>query len=218
MANKRKPHKQHPHASLERTRQQLAWEAARIITESGMDDFRHARHKAATRLGVHDLALLPDHQEIAHALQAHQRLFHHDAAHAQQCYQLREAALQAMAFFRAFAPRLTGAVLEGHVDRHTAVCLHLHCDDPATVPQFLQEHGIPAQSRVRRLRLDRQRTADVDVWSFVAAQSPFELVVLPLAALRQPPLAAGDNQPARRANAAQLQAMLEAQAKENSAA
>lgn len=190
-------------------RQQLAAGAARIMAESHIDDFQHARRKAATRLGINDPALLPDEHEIEQALRDYRQLFGNDAQHLALLQAQRQAALQAMLFLQAFEPRLTGALLDGHADEHSALCLHLHCDDPTAVAQFLHEHGIPAQSRVRRLRLSRQHTADVDVWTFKAGQTPFELVVLPLAALRQPPLAKGSNHPENRTSLAQLRKLLD---------
>lgn len=192
-----------------RLRQQLARTAARLMAENHIDDFHHAKRKAAAQLGIHSPALLPDNSEIEQALRDYRRLFRDDAQHQALLHTQRQAALQAMRFFQAFEPRLTGATLEGYADTHSAICLHLHCDTPETVSIFLNEHGIPAQSRMRRIRLDRQHSADVDVWTFTADQSAFELVVLPLSALRQPPLTEGDNHPPNRASLAQLQKMLD---------
>ncbi|MDO4708668.1 MAG: hypothetical protein Q4B94_02425 [Pseudomonadota bacterium] len=202
--------KKHKSADMrqQQTRQHLAWEAARIMSASGIHDFRYAQHKAATRLGISNPALLPDKSEIEQALRDYQRLFRDDAKQLALLQTQRQAALQAMVFFQAFEPRLTGAALEGYADTHSAICLHLHCDTPETVSVFLHEHGIPAQSSIRRIRLDRQHTADVDVWTFTADQIAFELVVLPLSALRQPPLAEYDDRPARRASLAQLRSLL----------
>jgi hypothetical protein len=69
--------------------------------------------------------------------------------------------------------------------------VHLHSDDPEAVHRFLDEQGIPAESRVRRLRLDRERSLDVPVWVFSAEELTFDLAVLPYDALRQAPLQAG---------------------------
>ncbi|PJK07745.1 hypothetical protein CO610_08930 [Lysobacteraceae bacterium NML95-0200] len=191
-----------------RLRQQLASTAARLMAENHINDFHHARRKAAALLGIHTPAFLPDNAEIEQALRDYRRLFRDDTQHQALLHTQRQAALQAMRFLQAFEPRLTGAALEGYADTHSAICLHLHCDTPEMVSIFLHEHGIPAQSRIRRIRLDRQHSADVDVWTFTADQTAFELVVLPLSALHQPPLAEGDNHPANRASLAQLRKLL----------
>jgi len=76
------------------------------------------------------------------------------------------------------------------------------------VQRFLEEHRIPAESRMRRLRLDRERTMDVPVWVFSAEGLTFDVAVLPYDALRQPPLSSIDEKPMRRASAAQLRSLL----------
>lgn len=177
------------------------------MAESGIGDYHQAKMKAAHQLGIHDDASLPRNAEIDEALREHQRLFAGDR-HAQQLRQRREAAQQAMAFLHAFSPRLVGPVLEGTADAHSAVQLHLFVDDADAVQRFLEEHGIPSDARVRRLRLDRQRSLDAPTWLFVAESLNFELVVLPYDALRQAPLSAVDDKPMRRASLAQLRQLL----------
>ncbi|MDO5505586.1 MAG: hypothetical protein Q4F49_04745 [Pseudoxanthomonas suwonensis] len=204
--------RQHAHQqAVTRTRERrhrLANEAARLMAESGIRDYRLAKRKAAQRLGIHDDASLPRNREIEDALRQYHRLFGDGAAQASRLQQQREAALRALEFFAPFQPRLIGAALEGHVDAHSAVCLHLHSDDPQQVAAFLQEHRIPAESSMRRLRLDRSRQRDVDVWLFSAEECAFDLTVLPLAALRQAPLSSVDERPMARASAAQLRHLL----------
>ena len=60
-------------------RRALAQEAARIMAEHGIEDFLQAKRKAADRLGVNDVAVLPKNIEIEAALRAHQRLFGRDS-------------------------------------------------------------------------------------------------------------------------------------------
>ena len=199
----------HVHAQT-RTRErrhQLAHEAARLMAEGGIRDYHQAKLKAAARLGIHDDASLPRNREIEEALREYQRLFG-GAAQADALGARRRAALQALDFFAAFDPRLVGPVLDGTADAHSPVALHLHADDPRALPQFLDQHGIPAQARSRRVRLDRAREGEFDVWLFSADGLAFDLTVLPHDALRQAPLAGTDEKPMRRASAAQLRALL----------
>ena len=86
--------------------------------------------------------------------------------------------------------------------------VHLYSDDAQAVDRFLDEAGIPAQERSRRLRLDRDREGEFPVWMFSAEELAFELVVLPAVALRQAPLSGIDEKPMRRASAAQLRQLL----------
>lgn len=193
---------QHAQSRLRERRERLAGEAARLMAESGIADYHQAKLKAAQRLGIHDDASLPRNTEIEAALRAYQRLFRRDAA--EEVSRRREAALEAMRFFRAFEPRLVGPVLEGTADERSPVLLHLHVEDADAVVRFFDEHDIPAQPRSRRLRLDRHRDGDFPAWVFSADGLPFDVTVLPLGVLRQAPLSPVDEKPMRRASAAQL--------------
>ncbi|MGS1078027.1 hypothetical protein [Pseudoxanthomonas beigongshangi] len=199
--------RQHAETRTRERRHRLAHEAARLMAEGGIRDFHQAKLKAASRLGIHDDASLPRNREIEDALREYQRLFAGEA-HVQGLRQRREAALRALDFFRDFSPRLVGPVLEGTADANSAVLLHAHSDDPDALPRFLDEHGIPSESRMRRLRLDRERSLDASVWLFSAEDLSFDVTVLPLDALRQAPLSNVDEKPMRRASLAQLRQLL----------
>lgn len=203
--------RQHPQPAsqtrVNERRQRLAQEAARLMAEGGSRDFHQAKRKAAERLGISDDALLPRNSEIEEALREYQRLFQPGTQAA--VHQRRQAALQALEFFAAFHPRLVGPVLDGTADSHSPVTLHLHTDDPDAAPRFLEQHGIPAESRSRRLRLDRERSGDFPSWHFSADGIAFDITVLPHDVLRQAPLSGLDQKPVRRASASQLRQLLE---------
>ncbi len=199
--------RQHAETRTRERRRRLAHEAARLMAEGGIRDYHQAKLKAASRLGIHDDASLPRNREIEEALREYQRLFAGDGQR-EALQQRREAALPAMAFFATFSPRLFGPVLEGTADASSPISLHLHSDDPYAIARFLQEHGIPAEARSRRLRMDRQRTSDLPVWVFSAEGLAYDLTVLPALALRQAPLSAMDERPMRRASEAQLRQVL----------
>ena len=212
----RKPSRQHAQehseARLKERRQRLAQEAARLMAESGSRDYQQAKLKAALRLGIADEASLPRNREIDEALREYQRLFQPDNASALRLR--REAALRALEFFAVFEPRLVGPVLDGTADQRSAVTLHLHSDDADAASRFLEQHGIPAEVRSRRLRLDRERSGEFPVWLFSADDIAFDLTVLPHDVLRQAPLSALYQKPLRRASAVQLRQLL---AQENTA-
>ena len=197
----------HAQTRTRERRQRLAHEAARLMAEGGVRDYHQAKLKAAQRLGIHDDASLPRNREVEDALREYQRLF----AGSDQPAELRirrEAAVRALEFFRGFEPRLVGAVLDGTADANTAVALHVHEDDADAIPRWLDEHGVPAESRSRHLRLDRDREGDFPVWLFGAEGLSFDVTVLPADVLRQAPLSGVDGNPMRRASISQLQALL----------
>lgn len=190
-------------------RRRLAIEAARLISEGGIRDYGLAKRKAAQRLGIGDEPSLPRNSEIDDALREHQRLFRADQPDALR--RRREAAIEAMEFFAGFHPRLVGAVLEGSADDHSAVCLHLFCDEPETFARFLAEHRIPAHPASRTLRLDRSRSAEFPVWLFSAGEVAFDVTVLPEVLRRQAPLDRGGEKPMRRAGLGELRALIAAE-------
>jgi hypothetical protein len=202
--------RQHAHAHAEtitrERRHRLAHEAARLMAESGMRDFHQAKLKAAERLGIFDDASLPRNREIEDALREYQRLFQRD--NAAELRQRREAAMRALEFFKPFDPRLVGPVLDGTADARSAVSLHLYSDDEDAAPRFLEQHGIPTESRSRRLRLDREREGEFPVWLFTAEDIAFDITVLPLDVLRQAPLSGVDKKPMKRASLVQLRQLL----------
>jgi hypothetical protein len=199
--------RQHAETRIHERRTRLAQEAARLMAVGGIRDFHQAKLKAAERLGIHDDASLPRNREIEDALREYQRLFQGDAT-ADALHRRREAALHALEFFAAFDARLVGPVLEGTADANTPVALHLYSDDAGAVARSLEERGIPAEARGRRLRLDRERDFDAEVWLFAADGIAFDLTVLPRDTLRQAPLSPIDEKPMRRASLAQLRALL----------
>lgn len=199
--------RQHAETKTRERRARLAHEAARLIAESGIRDFHQAKLKAAQRLGIHDDASLPRNREIEEALREYQRLFQSDSQTG-ELRRRREAALRALEFFAPFDARLVGPVLDGTADGNSPVHLQLYTDDAEAVPRFLDDHRIPAETRNRRIRLDRERALDCPVWLFSAEELSFDLTVLPHAALRQAPLSSIDEKPMRRATAAQLRELL----------
>lgn len=168
-------------------RRHLAYEAARIVAEHGHGELSRARRKAAERAGIGDRRCWPDNEEIEEALRAHRRLFQSERQ-AMALRRLREQALPAMRSFAAFAPRLVGPVLSGTGDGSQGLRLHLFADNPEDVVLALLDRGIPWQEREGVLRYGGGLRRTHPLFSFVAGETPFELVVLPCVARRHPPL------------------------------
>jgi hypothetical protein len=189
------------------TRARIAFEAARLISESGIRDYALAKRKAAARLGVDAESEWPKNAEIEDALREHQRLFH-GGDQPQRLRMLRETAIEAMRFFAPFEPRLVGAVLDGSADEHSAVCLHLFSDDPDAPTRHLEEHGMSYDGSSRRLRFDKEGEMDFPVLQFAVDDVAIDATVFPYDGLRQAPLDRIDGKPMRRATKASVEALL----------
>ena len=191
----------------EHLRRALAQEAARIMAEQGIDDYRLAKRKAAERLGATDIAVLPKNIEIEEALADHQRLFE-SHTHSSTLRDLRRTALQAMRLLKRFEPRLVGPVLSGTASAHSEVNLHLFAEGAESVALHLLDNGIPHRIAERRLRYEPDRLVPYPVVRFVAGNQDIDAVVFPINGIRQSPASPVDGRPMRRANAEELESLL----------
>jgi hypothetical protein len=188
-------------------RLRLAQEAARIMVETGNQDFLMAKRKAAAHLSATDTRQLPSNQEIELALREYLRLFR-STTQPRALQKLRETALTAMQFFRAYDPRLVGPVLHGTADTNTPVTLHVFTDTSEDISFELLEHQIPFETLDKHLRLPADEYADFPGFRFVANEIQVEVVVFPLSRHLPAPLSPVDGKPMQRANMATLQELL----------
>jgi len=190
-------------------RRALAQEAARIMAQHGIHDFLTAKRKAAERLGVTDSSVLPRNTEVEDALAEYQRLF--DAGgHAQTLQAQRRAALHAMHWLTAFQPRLVGAVLSGTATEHADIQLHLFADCAENVTLQLMDRGVAHEITARRVRLDAERIKAFPGLRFAVHNRCIEATVFPPDGIRQAPVSPVDGRPMRRADVAELEALLDA--------
>jgi hypothetical protein len=195
----------------DRQRRVLAQEAARIIVDHGVRDYRVAKIKAAERLGMNTRGALPGNAEIERAVSEHLLLFSGDA-HARLLHGLRRSALAAMTLLTDYSPRLVGSVLAGTADENSAINLHVFADSPEAVAMFLEAEGIACELYERRLKMRRGREVRPDAfagYAFVYEGESVEATVFPIDGIRQAPISPIDGKPMRRANEKGVRALLE---------
>jgi hypothetical protein len=194
----------------ERERNVVAQEAARIIVDQGVRDYRLAKTKAAERLGLGSRGSLPGNTEIELAVSEHLILFGGDQ-HASFLLKMRKAALAAMHLLEAFSPRLVGPVLAGTADENSAVNLHVFSDSPEAVALYLGDKDIPCRLYERRLKSRRGRNISPDVFAgyeFAFKDEPIEATVFSIDGIRQAPISPIDGKPMRRADIKSVKALL----------
>ena len=192
----------------ERTRQVVAQEAARIIVNHGVRDYRVAKQKAAERLGVGTRGSLPGNSEIEAAVAEHLQLFGGDD-HADHLRLMRVAALSAMELLSAFTPRLVGPVLAGTADENSAVNLHVFADSPEAVALELEQIGVSYRSYERRLKSRRDQLETYSGFEFHHNHSAIQATVFPVDGIRQAPMSPVTGKPMKRVDTAAVQQMLE---------
>ena len=190
-------------------RRALAQEAARIMAEHGIDDFLQAKRKAADRLGVNDVAVLPKNVEIEAALRAHQRLLGR-GAHDHMLKEQRRVALDTMRLLEEFQPRLVGSVLTGTATSFSDINLHLFADRSESVAIRLIEIGVPHQFYERRVKMDAERSVVYPALRFEASSRTVDATVFPIDGIRQSPYSPVDGRPMRRADAREVSDLIDA--------
>lgn len=189
------------------TRQRVALEAARIMSEEHLNDFSRARQKAAERLGITTRNDMPTNQEIEFELRSYRSIFSNESA-TNGLLSQRQAALEAMKFFETFKPRLVGSVLDGTADVHDAVQLHLFSNLPEDFILFLMENSVDFDQRDETVRYKSGKTQTVPCFYFRAGDIPFHIFVFPLLDIRQAPLSNVSGSALKRAGIEEVRSLL----------
>lgn len=133
-------------------REQLAYQAAKLMAEDGITDHAFAKRKAARQLGAADTQHLPSNQEVDEALHSYRALYQ-QKSHPGILHQLRAEALTTMQLLAEFQPYLTGSVLNGTAGEHSDINLILFSDDAKAVLLFLLKHKIDFEDGAWKLRV-----------------------------------------------------------------
>jgi hypothetical protein len=136
-------------------RRQLAYLAARLMAEEGVQDFGTAKQKAARQSGLADANLLPDNHQIEEALREYQGLYQ-SADQPAELRHLREVAVKVMRDFEQFRPALVGAVLTGTANQFSEVMLQLFTDDPKGLTLFLLNRRYRFEMGEKRVRIGNE--------------------------------------------------------------
>lgn len=191
----------------DRARQVLAQEAARIIVEQGIDDFRVAKTKAAERLGMSTRGALPGNSEIEAAVSEYLLLFGGES-HIDLLQNLRRSAIAAMQILAQFEPRLVGPVLQGTANANSSINLHLFTDTPELVAFRFDEITLSYKPFERRLKSRRDRVETYAGFRFIQNDWPVEATVFPFDGMRQAPISPVDGRPMKRADQPSVERLL----------
>lgn len=188
-------------------RERIAQLAARLMAEDGIQDYAHAKRKAARQMGAPDTQSLPSNGEVEQALRAYQDLYQkdeHDACLAR----LRQEALDVMKTLERFNPHLTGSVLTGTAGRHSDINLQLFADSAKEVELFLLTGRVPYETGSRRLRVG-DVIREVPVFTVFGEQAKIDIAVLAPEDLRLGSRNTADGRTPERAKIKQVAALVE---------
>ena len=192
----------------ERARLVVAQEAARIIVNQGVRDYRVAKQKAAERLGLNARGSLPGNTEIEAAVADYLQIFGGES-HQDLLRIMRTAALSAMELLASFSPRLVGPVLIGTADENSAVNLHVFADSPEMVAMEIGDMGIQFRAYERRLKSRHGQVEMYAGFEFNHRNEMIQATVFPIDGIRQAPMSPIDGKPMKRVDAESVQELLQ---------
>ena len=163
-------------------RNHIAYLAARLMAEDGIEDYALAKRKAARQAGMPETRELPTNEEVEEAFRTYQQIYHHEE-HRNRLRVLRETAVWAMRELARFNPHLTGSVLNGNAGKYADVNLQLFTDNEKTVELYLIDRRIPYTSAQSRLYLGEEMRT-VPVYTLNDHGTDIELTVLSTLDLR----------------------------------
>ena len=165
-------------------RSRIAYLAARLMAEDGIEDYALAKRKAARQAGMPETRELPTNEEVEEAFRTYQQIYHHEE-HRNRLRMLRETAVCAMRELARFNPHLTGSVLNGNAGKYADVNLLLFTDNEKAVELYLIDRRIPYQSAQSRL-YSGEEMRTVPVYILSDHGTDIELTVLSPLDLRSP--------------------------------
>lgn len=172
----------------------IAFEAARIVCDELLIDYRAAKLKALQRLGLPPRTPLPDNASVHAAVLEHLQLFG-GAAYREHLARARRIAPQLMRRLAPFSPRLTGGAVSGAFTPAHRLQLHLFADQAESLDVFLFDLNVDFEQGERRYRYPNGREQAIALASFDYAGIGVDLAVFPLGDLRRLPLSPHDGQP-----------------------
>lgn len=195
----------------DRIRQLVAREAARLIYEEGVREYRDAKRKAARRFGPEKaLSLgshLPANAEIHAELQRLIGLYEEEALPV-RLLDLRLTALRLLELLAPFYPHLVGSVLSGAVTERSDIDIHLFAESCEAVEEFLRGAAIPFEQEVVTIRHGAEL---VDYHHIYLDEDGVEVecTVYPLEDLHRIPRSSITGKPMERANVKRLKGIIE---------
>jgi len=188
-------------------RASVANEAARLIVEQGLNDYRLAKSKAVERLGLSTSGALPSNEEVEAALAERNRIFSGDHHHL-HLQELREAALSIMRSLQVFHARLVGSVLSGNATRHSTIDLHVFSDSPEAVSSVLDVLGIPHRAAQFKHQFRPRQGERFPGFRFMAEEFEYAATVFTETQRRSAPLSPIDGRPMQRGSVRDVENLL----------
>jgi len=194
----------------DKIRGMIAYEAARLMYEDGVREYRDAKRKAAKRFGPEKALSLGSHlptnaeihEELAKLIATKEEYLLPE-----RLLRLRVTALAYLELFSDFSPYLVGSVLSGAVTSRSDIDIHLFSDSIEAVEDLLERRGIPFETETVPIR----KGGVIKDYTHVYLEDEgtmIECSVYPVEERRNRTLSSITGKPMERAGAAQLKKLI----------
>jgi predicted HD phosphohydrolase len=194
-----------------RIRQQIAFEAARLMYDRVETEYYTAKRKAARLLRVEHRFKpgdLPSNAEIREQIQVFARLYEGEKRK-DNLRSMRVEALRLMRHLRRFRPRLIGSVWTGHVRKGSDIDIHVFSNSLDAVTSVLDENGL--EYAVEHKRIVKFQEERVFTHIHVYDRFNLELTVYSEDKVNYPFRSSITGKPIEKASIAELEAALRAE-------
>ncbi len=159
-----------------KVRQQIAWQAARLLYSREESEYYRAKMKAAryVQKGWVKPADLPSNAEIRDQVRILAQL-HEGERSTDLLREMRIEGLRMMRLLQRFSPKIIGSVLTGHIRQGSDIDLHVFADSVESVRGELEYHGI--YSELERKRVVKGGQSQVYQHLRIQDRFPIELTV-----------------------------------------
>ena len=197
---------------MDRIRQMIAIEAARLMYEEGIREYRDAKRKAASRFGSEKALCLgshlPSNAEIHHEFRRLLELQEEEVL-PERLFRLRLLALKVMELLAPFLPCLVGSVLNGTATERSDIDLHLFAQSPEEVEAFLNQREVSFTSEVVSIRKGGEFLEFPHIY-LEEEGTEIECTVYPLEDMHRVPKSSITGRPMERANIKKLAKLIHA--------
>lgn len=196
--------------SHSKVRQQIAWQAARILYSREESEYYRAKMKAAryVQKGWVKPADLPSNSEIRDQVRILAQL-HEGQRSTDLLREMRMAGLRMLRLLSRFSPRIIGSVLTGHIRAGSDIDLHVFADSVESIRSELEYHGI--YSELERKRVVKGGRPLTFQHLQIQDRFPIELTVYPTNQIRTTFISSITGKPMERASLAEFEQRMRAE-------
>jgi|GEM_PF-3595475 len=157
-------------------RHKISYEAALLIAQMGVNDFQYAKNKAAKKLGISDIHLLPSNEEILHELKNYKNLFSNP--NDEERHEWQQHVLKIMGILRDFAPKIANHTLNHELIPNCYIEIYVSAASLEEICIFLLDKNIPYDLKEKKITLSKNKSQVVPYFDLIKEKYKIQLTFL----------------------------------------